>query len=302
MFINNGKSLFGNTGLLISLLILCVLLYFSYNKCYSRNTEYFYVINPTDSMGTVSTKPSPKDVRIVISGNTLTVNFSIDNSTGMEMPNNFNVVLAQYDNNKINTGNNKFYISNEYILNPNSQFSVTNPTPSSTQTKLVDKPTQLNNLCSINNGIPVCHYVFNNLDVLDASGNPYYYKLGICSVYSESSSEWVTPYNVNSPDKLFTINSSIDQQSMQYADFLLYQKGIQNQNLSKSSYKSTIATPDGQYELIKSQLGNYPDNLILGADGKQNATLSDLVDKSMVQGILNVNVAVNSSVPTSTKT
>ena len=39
MFITNGKSLFGNTGLIISLLILIVLAYFSYNKCYVNNNE-----------------------------------------------------------------------------------------------------------------------------------------------------------------------------------------------------------------------------------------------------------------------
>ena len=34
MFIKNGKSLFGNTGLIVALIILCILLYLSYNKCY----------------------------------------------------------------------------------------------------------------------------------------------------------------------------------------------------------------------------------------------------------------------------
>lgn len=297
MFITNGKSLFGNTGVLISLLILCILLYFSYNKCYSENFEnirHFEHFKDIEHFDTI-TKPPPKDVRIVISGSTLTVNFSIDNSPGMQMPNNFNIVLAQYDNKKNNTGNNKFYISNEYILNPSSQLST--PNPSSTETQTYAQK-QLNNLCSINNGVPVCQYVFNNLDILDDSGNPYYYKLGICSVYSDSNSDWVTPYNLNSPDKLFTINSSIEQQSSLYSDFLLYQKGLQNQNNIPSTYKSTVATADGQYELIKTQLGGYPDNLIL--DKNNNASLSDLVDKSMVQGIFNVNVALKNNVPTST--
>ena len=34
MFIIDGKSLFGNNGLILSLCILLILLYFSYNKCY----------------------------------------------------------------------------------------------------------------------------------------------------------------------------------------------------------------------------------------------------------------------------
>jgi hypothetical protein len=37
MFIKDGKTLFGNSGLIFSLLILLILLYFSYNKCYINN-------------------------------------------------------------------------------------------------------------------------------------------------------------------------------------------------------------------------------------------------------------------------
>jgi hypothetical protein len=56
-------------------------------------------------------------------------------------------------------------------------------------------------------------------------------------------------------------------------------------------YDNTISTADGQYELIKSQLGNYPDDLLLGQQTVDQGTLNDLVDKSMAQALLNVNVS-----------
>ena len=62
-------------------------------------------------------------------------------------------------------------------------------------------------------------------------------------------------------------------------------------NTSAIAYNSTISTADGQYELIKSQLGNYPDNLLLDSQTVNNGTLADLVDKSMAQAIINVNVS-----------
>ena len=53
---------------------------------------------------------------------------------------------------------------------------------------------------------------------------------------------------------------------------------------------STISTADGKYELIKSQLGNYPDNLLLDSQTVNDTSLNDLLDKTMAQGIINLNV------------
>ena len=51
-----------------------------------------------------------------------------------------------------------------------------------------------------------------------------------------------------------------------------------------------MLTADGQYEIIKSQLGNYPSNLLMDPTSEQQNSLSDIVDKSLAHGILNVNV------------
>ena len=283
MFITNGKSLFGNTGLIISLLILIVLVYFSYNKCYLNNIDGFNCNVPTDSdypcttlANTPLNTPSPQSVRIKISGNSLAVNFTIDISKNT--PKSFIVVLAQYDINKNNTGNNKFYLSNETILNPNLSSS---PTINQSSTQI---PMQ-KNLCSIVNGIAQCQYTFLNLDIKDNNNNLYYYKLGVSAIYNNTNSPYVTPYNINNTNKMFTLGNSIDTQNQK--------DNCMQPQISANTYSDTISTADGQYELIKSQLGNYPDNLLLESQTTNDGSLSDLIDKSMAQALLYVNVSTN---------
>ena len=273
MFITNGKSLFGNIGLIISLLILIILVYMSYNKCYVNNIEQFTNTTP-------NILQSPTDFNIKITGGNLVLNFSIDNSANNILPDSFIIVLAQYDNNKNNTGNNKIFLSNEYVLNTNVQNT---SSIGSTQT----------NLCAIANGKPICQYTYSNLDVRDISGNLFYYKVGVSAIYNNVNSLYVTPYNVVNSDKLFTLDSSTEKQNKQFTDFLNYQNGIVSNPTSANVYSGTISTVDGQYELIKSQLGNYPDNLIIESQTIDSGTLSDIVDKSMAQGILNLNVTAN---------
>lgn len=277
MFITNGKSLFGNIGLIISLLILIILVYMSYNKCYVSNIEQFDITTP-------NTLQPPKDLNIKIKGGTVLVNFTIDNSINNKLPDSFIIVLAQYDNNKNNTGNNKIFLSNEYVLNTNVK-----------NTSSIGGPQT--NLCVIANGKPICQYTYSNLDVRDISGNLFYYKLGVAALYNNLNSLYVTPYNVLNSDKLFTLDSSTEMQNKQFKDYLDYKNGIVNNpissNPSDNLYSGTISTADGKYELIKSQLGNYPDNLIIESQSIDSGTLSDIVDKSMAQGILNLNVTAN---------
>ena len=286
MFITNGKKIFDNTGLIISLVILLILLYLSYNKCNKidnfeqpnppMNIPPFPSPTPTNSLYT-----PPKNLRIKISGNSIILSFSIDISITNIIPKSFIVVLAQYDSNKNNTGNNKFFLSNEQILNNN-----------------IDKTAITNNLCTFIDGIPYCKYVYNNIDIKDNDGNLYYYKLGVSAIYNINdktfNSSYITPYNITTKDKMFTMNTTIENQNTQYQDFLAYQKGQQGQSsISANIYSDTISTADGQYELIKAQLGNYPDNLLLESQTINKGTLSDIVDKSMAQALLNINVSAD---------
>ena len=285
MFINDGKSLFGNTGLIISLLILIVLVYFSYNKCYVKNIDGFDICstNPSDPSCPPISYPSPSQVRIKVSGKSIIVDFTVDISK--YVPKNFIVVLAQYDNNNNNTGNNKFYLSNETDINPYANSVPTN----TKQVELSDNKKPETNLCTIVNGIPLCRYTFTNIDIKDKNGNIFYYKLGVSAIYDNNgkseNSKYVTPYNISTSNKMFTLSSSLDNQKQE--------SQCSQTPISANAYSDTISTADGQYELIKSQLGNYPDNLLLDSQTINKNTLSDLVDKSMAQAILNVNVSAN---------
>jgi hypothetical protein len=281
MFIKDGKSLFGNVGLMVSLLILIILLVFSYNRCVSF-VEKFELIDTTDVESPLTEKniefPPPKNVRININGSTISVNFSVNMSSSNMIPNKYMIVLVQYDYNLQPTGNNKFYISNEYSINSNVVFN---------------ENINNTNLCNIVNGFPSCQYIFNNLDIVDTVGNPYYYKIGVSAVYKDGNSIFETPYNVSNTNKLFALSSNIQNQNNQFQDFIKF-KQLQTQSQS-SNYGSATSTVDGQYEFIKSQLGGYPSNLIMDPTSSKQNLLTDLVDKSMSQAVLNINV---SSTPT----
>lgn len=275
MFIKDGKSLFNNTGLIIAIVILTVLLIISYNKCMTP-IELF-------EPPTLAT-PEPQDVRVSVKNGSITVSFTVNITNNNIIPKKFIVVLAQYDSSLKNTGNNKFYLSNEYEINTSVA---------------ANKNTYQTNLCTLVNGIPSCKYIFNNIDTIDENGNLYYYKIGVAAVYDWGNSNFVVPYNVSSTNKLFTLDSAIDQQDNLYNEFLQYKKQQHSVAQSTGSDKggipigsNALATADGQYELIKSQLGNYPSNLIMDPTSAKQNLLSDLVGKSMKQGILNVNVDV----------
>ena len=298
MFINDGKTLFGNTGVLISLCILLILLYFSYNKCYIgsisgiggvgdsnhsidtipvNNIESFYYSNDDDYDDEYNSKlPVPSNIRVLLNGTNLTVNFTLTSIKGVKTPTQFMVVLAQYDMNKKNTGNNKFFLSNEYEIT------------SSVGVNQLDYQT---NLCTLVDSLPKCKYMFKNVDVTDSAGNVYYYKIGITAMYEHGyNTPLIMPYNVNSKDKLFTIDISLDNQNANYLAFLK----SQNKSANKYNvYDNTISTADGKYEMIKSELGNYPDNLLIDELSVNQNLLSDLVDKTMAQGIINMDVKMS---------
>ena len=130
--------------------------------------------------------PPPQNPRINISGSTITLNFTVSPVAGTPMPTQFMVVLVQYDSKLSPTGNNKFYISNENVINPGVLAS-SSSSPSATGT------IANNSLCQLVSGSPACNYVFNNLDMVDASGNSYYYKIGISAVYANGNSRFVLP-------------------------------------------------------------------------------------------------------------
>ena len=109
MFINDGKSLFGNKGLICSLIIILILLYFSYTKClnkmnYINNTNinindtndtnnYNTIIEPFFETDNESYLPKPENVRINLEGNNIIVKFTMSKIMGIKTPSKFILVL-----------------------------------------------------------------------------------------------------------------------------------------------------------------------------------------------------------------
>ena len=298
MFINDGKTLFGNTGVIISLCILLILLYFSYNKCYVNSVDSVnnvdnvnsiqsiqsnHTTTPVNKIETFDTSdvdnsklPIPTNVRVLINAGNISINFTLTSIKGVKTPTNFIVILAQYDINKKNTGNNKLFLSHEYEI---------------TSSVAVNQFDYQTNLCALVDGLPKCQYMFKNVDITDTTGNLYYYKIGVSAMYGDDyNTPLIMPYNVNSKDKLFTIDTSLDKQNANYTEFLKSQNKSGNKY---NVYNNTISTADGKYEMIKSELGNYPDNLLIDELSVNKNLLSDLVDKTMAHGIINVNVKLN---------
>jgi len=291
MFINKGESILNNKGIIISICILILLLLFNYNKCYTttslanenniknnnnkiNNIENFIVNENNYAM--------PTDVRIKIDNSEILINFNINNIFEKKTPTGFMIILAKYDHNKKNMNNNKFFVSNEYELSSSVSIDLQN---------------YKTNICSLDNGNPSCEFKFKNLQIRDDKNNLYYYKIGVSALYKTNqdtlSSDFILPYNVNTDDKLFTIEATTEIQNKKYNDFLEYQQGLNQSSKSTNIYDSVISTPDGRYELIKTQLGNYPDHLIIDNQTISKSSLSDLVDKTMAEGIVNINVKMN---------
>jgi hypothetical protein len=295
MFLKDGKSLLGNWGLIVSLVILIVLVFFSYNKCMApgmmQNKNEGFVSAATGITKDISFPP-PQNPRINITGSTITLNFTVNIAAGTQIPTQFMVILVQYDSTLTPTGNNKFYISNESVINPSvSNISSATGNATSGVDGVSSKKPINNSLCQLINGSPTCSYVFKNLDMIDTAGNPYYYKLGVSAVYSDGNSKFVIPYNVINSSGIFSLATTLDAQNNQFNDYIKY-KQLQTTLNNKSNNVATISTPDGQYELIKNQLGGYPSNLIMDPTSAKQNMLADLVDKSMAQAVLNVNVDV----------
>ncbi len=62
-----------------------------------------------------------------------------------------------------------------------------------------------------------------------------------------------------------------------------------NDNERKQLHEEIVSGAGGEYEYLKKQLGNYPNNLILDTN---KHTLRDLVNKSMALGEINVDMSM----------
>jgi hypothetical protein len=272
-----------NIGVIAALGVLFVLLILNYNRCYVNINENFDVplvdVEPQNidvqdiSSPPVNTPkyPAPKNVRVNVTPVSCTLNFNVDISNNNPIPEKFIVILAQYDKNKKYLGSNKFYLSDEYSIGNRQAVN----------------PELHQNLCSIVNGLPTCSYSFNNLVGTDINGDAYLYKIGVSAIYKDGNSDFTLPSNII--NNFFILDTNIDAQTQEYQEFIKY-KSVNQSTESDSMSSNMLSTADGQYEMIKNQLGNYPDNLEISNEEIRSNTLSDLIDKSMSLGKIIVKV------------
>jgi len=271
-----------NIGIIASLCVLFVVLFLNYNRCYINENFNVPEVNlntvqqviqqsSTDNKVVTSQFPEPTNVRVNVTPTSCTLNFNVNLSNNAPIPQKFIVVLAQYDKNKKFIGSSKFYLSDEYALGNRQAIN----------------PELNQNLCSIVNGLPTCNYTFDNLNATDLNGDAYLYKIGVSAIYEEGNSDFSLPSNIM--NNYFILDKDIDVQTQEYQDFIKYKSATQGIN-EQVKNSNIMSTADGQYEMIKSQLGNYPNNLeISNAEIREN-TLADLIDKSMSLGKIVVNV------------
>ena len=162
MFINKGESILNNKGIIISIGILILILLFNYNKCYTitsiankhtnENNNENNIKNNNNKINNIenfivneNNYAIPSDVRIKIENSEILINFNINNIFEKKSPTGFMIILAQYDYNKKNMNNNKFYVSNEYELSSSVSIDLQN---------------YQTNICSLDNGNPICEYKF----------------------------------------------------------------------------------------------------------------------------------------------
>lgn len=272
-----------NIGIIAALIVLFVVLILNYNRCYVNINENFDVplvdvepqtTNLQEQSSTpvnISRYPAPKNVRVNVTPISCTLNFNVDIKNNTPIPEKFIVILAQYDKNKKYMGSNKFYLSDEYSLGNRQAIN----------------PELHQNLCSIVNSLPTCSYSFNNLVATDINGDAYLYKIGVSAIYKDGNSDFILPSNIM--NNFFILDTNIDEQTQEYQDFVKYKSANQSTK-SDSISGNMISTVDGQYEMIKNQLGNYPDNLEISNEEIRSNTLSDLIDKSMSLGKIIVKV------------
>jgi hypothetical protein len=115
------------------------------------------------------------------------------------------------------------------------------------------------------------------------------FKVGVMAIYDTGSSDIINPSNVT----VFKLGLSLPANISVFNAGVSAIKTLQDLSTSPlSSDKNILGTADGQFEMIKSSLGGYPDQLFInqsiGAD-----TLNQALSKQLSLGIIDIKVSGN---------
>lgn len=236
---------------------------------------------PTINEGFTALQPPSNVVLTIIDENTINVKFNY--AVGSEIPNKFVAVLAKY-------------VNQNGVLNHvgDAQFIISDETVSDGTT----------NMCTLLDNQMSCQHTFAGINSRDQHGNPYLFKLGIAAVSNGDFSPFATPNNIGVGNIFFVTTKSasyinnivnaantVTSNPSQLSDII--NGNGSNNMLGGSSGSGGMSTADGQYSMIASQLGGYPNNLVMDQQVANANLLSDLVNKSFSNGVINVKVSSN---------
>ena len=147
--------------------------------------------------------------------------------------------------------------------------------------------------------------IFKNkiiLDKFDANDKLNYYKFGIITVLkyegetkNELSMAQTEIKNVENlyiaqKDYKFPLKSmNVETVDKDWEDYSNMKKEEREGKVVDESTGEVISTANGEYEMIKKNLGGYPDNLLLQLNTNYK-TLDELIKGQLSQGILDINV------------
>lgn len=168
---------------------------------------------------------------------------------------NYSIVIGEY---KLLPDNGKFQ------LNDKIKIEVLKPTSFS------DK--------GLNDG-----YRYATINITEPNLNGYY-KVGIISNYELGDSEIMKPQNID----VFQLGKTISTQ-IKIAQMIDKVSASPSSTNTNNENRMIISGADGKFERLKTELGGYPDNLILD-DMTGFTSLEDLIKRQLNAGIIDVNV------------
>lgn len=110
------------------------------------------------------------------------------------------------------------------------------------------------------------------------------YSIGLYVEYENTNSHIVRPQNL----ELFKLGMSVGNQ-MKLFDKIYKLQEMEKEKPVDSEKVEEVSTANGRFDLIKRELGGFPDNLFIKQHTGPNS-LKELVKQQLSQGILNVSV------------
>jgi len=142
------------------------------------------------------------------------------------------------------------------------------------------------NICYMDRGVRKCNYTLTDIDHIDSDGNVLYYRISVIPVDKNGTSG-----NYVEPTYPGGYSHFVMSKSEKEMDKIIkkVREMEQSENKRKELHEEIVSNAGGEFEYLKKQLGNYPDNLILDTN---KHTLRELVNKSMALGEINVDMSV----------